>query len=55
MVIILLLSRELLVDVLGVIDVVRQGSVLRVLDYDKLAKVKDLLILRWFLSTYSDL
>ena len=38
MVRILLLSRELLVDVLGVIDVVRQGSVLGVLNYDELAK-----------------
>jgi hypothetical protein len=38
MVRILLLSRELLVDVLGVIDVVRQGSVLGVLNYDELDK-----------------
>lgn len=38
MVRILLLSRELLVDVLGVIDVVGQGSVLRVLNYEELAK-----------------
>ena len=34
---ILLLSRELLVDVFGVIGVVRQGSVLGVLNYDELA------------------
>ena len=38
MVNILLLSRELLVDVFGVIGVVRQGSVLGVLNYDELAK-----------------
>ena len=46
MVNILLLSRELLVDMFGVIGVVRQGSVLRVFDYHELAKAKDLLILR---------
>ena len=38
MVNILLLSRELLVDVFGVIGVVRQGSVLGVFDYHELAK-----------------
>ena len=38
MVNILLLSRELLVDMLGVIGVVRQGSVLGVLDYYELAQ-----------------
>lgn len=38
MVNILLLSRELLVDVFGVIGVVRQGSVLGVFDYYELAK-----------------
>ncbi len=43
MVRILLLSRELLVDLFGVIDVVRQeGSVIRVLNYDELAKDKTL-------------
>ena len=35
------MSRELLVDLFGVIDVVRQeGSVIRVLNYDELAKDK---------------